>query len=521
MKALLYLNVHLFKNKLMSITRNPKQVAPFLVVAFLFLFMSVANFILFRDLTFVALPFSSQMVKPYVFTFLVIATWFLIIYFSGRNMLIFSLSEIDFLFPSPLKRKTLLLNRILTNYALYFFFILGFSGYALFNSSLMFGFSFWRRAIFIWIAAMSTVVLAINIGLIISLVISRFSELKQSRFRWVPLCVLLIFAGALSAYTFWLNREGVPLIDAVITAFNSSVVKGFMIPPGLAADVAVSWTLTVDVGLKIVFLVFLCAITLWGILSVETHFYETAETISRQRWEQREKLKRLQVVVSEPFARRMFKVHPFGWKSTVLIWKNLVGATRDARNLFTAAVFVVLYAFIFTRYFGIGAIFSFFIALIVVQGIRWDFREDLRRIEIIKLIPDSNSRIVLSEIAVTTFLSIVFSYSYVFVSYLLSSPDRLNVPLGFTLGFLPLFCMIVVVVYNITALYYPQQDQRVVGMVGMLCASVVCVPLVILVIFFSVSRYGLILVFPLYAVIAFVLFVLLQRKYRLLDVTNP
>ena len=529
MKALLYLNVRLFKNTLITTVMNPRQIIPALFMGLLFIFPLVI--ICSLDSPRMELPFTTETVKPIIFSFLTFITWITIINSTTKNTLVFSLPEIDFLFPSPLKRKIILLNRIIINYIKVAVQYLVSGGLALFLVSSVYRFSFWPRILFLWVSIALAMIFASNVGGLVSLMSSHFSELKRARNRRILIVLLGLFVAFLALHVYQYSSQGLPLTEAAVRALNSSVVRVLMYPMAAASDVAVSWEFTVNIGLKIVFLSVLCVVTAWGVLSVETHFYEASEATSREVWESVQKMRRQEVVVSESFVKRMRTIHPFGKGATVLIWKNLAGMIRDIRTLlptiFMAMFLFVIMLFRETEFQYMSALFFLFFLVFITTGyIRWDFREDLRRIDIIKLIPDSNFRIVLSEIAVPVIFSTGISYAFLVISFLVSPDVELKLVLtGFSVAALPLFSVIMVSISNLSTLYYPPQtnSQAIPGLLSLIFSGIVLSPsLFVGMIFFVMGEIvvGLITIVLLNVGVACVLVILLTRKYRIFDVTS-
>lgn len=529
MKALLYLNVHLFKNSVATTIRNPRQILPALFFVFIFAVPSIVFYT--QNVPLTAFSFTSQTVKPIIFSFLIFITWMTVIYSVTGNALVFKLSEIDFLFPSPLGRKTILLNRIVINYVKMASQYLVITAFLLFVFSSIYKFSFWPRILFLWLAIFLAMVFAFNLGSLISLLGSHFSELRRSRSRRIVIFASAIFLGTLLGYAYWYTLEGIPFIEAVIKVLNSSFVRILLYPMAAASDVGVAWRLTADVGLKILFLAALCLITTGGVLSIEAHFYEASEATSREMWKSVQKLKRQEVLVSESFIKRMRKISPFGRGSTALVWKNLVGMLRDIRNL-VPAIFMAVFLFVIMLVQGDGYEFSravfflFFLVFVATGYVRWDFRQDLRRIEIIKLIPDSNFRIVLSEIAVPVIFSIIISYFFLVISILIF-PDTGSKALlaGFSVIALPIFSVITATISNLFVLYYPPQtnNQIIPGILSLIFIALVAGSSVVLGMISSnlgKMGIGLLLILCLNMVVASIVLKLLSRKFGLFDLTS-
>jgi hypothetical protein len=474
-------------------------------------------------------PYTSETIKPVIFSFITFITWMTVIHSITKNTLVFSLSEIDFLFPSPMKRRTILFNRMVVNYIKIALQYLLMSGLILFIASSFYNFSFWPRIVFVWTAVVFSMVFASNLGDLISLVSSHYSELKRKRNQKIFIGITIIFLAVTAVYVYSLMAEGTPFMEAVAEVLNSAVVRGIMYPMATAADVAVAWKITSAITIKIVILAVLCVTTTWGVLSVETHFYEASETTSRELWKSVQKMRRHEVVVSESFVKKMLKVNPFGRGATALVWKNVVGITRDIRTVLPTVVMAVIF-FVLTLVRGgefYSALFLVFFLVFVTTGyIRWDFREDLRRIEIIKLIPDSNFRIVLSEIAVPSIFSTLISYIFLITAFFVFPDAEFKLILtGFCVVALPLFSVIMVTILNLSALYYPPptNNQAIPGVLALVAMIAVIMPsslLGMLFVLLDMVYLGLLLVILVNGVVAVVLLKMLARKFRIFDLTT-
>ncbi|MGC1120345.1 MAG: putative ABC exporter domain-containing protein [Candidatus Methanofastidiosia archaeon] len=520
MNAFLYLELHLLKNRFISTLKSPKQVLPYLIIG------SIGAFPLLMLYTLgfspVEPPFTALSIKPTLFSFMAVTMWILVFYSVTGNALVFSLPEIDFLFPSPVGRRTILLNRIISEYGGYAALAFLVIGFLLWVLSLAFVFSVWHRLIFLWMAVTLLMVCAFNVGWLIVLLGSNLSELKYSRLKIVVIGICLVIVGIFLLAVHQKTAAGAELTDAALSVLNSTVMRVAMAPATLAADMAVTWKVSFSVAAKILGLLLVDFVTLGAVLSVKSHFYEASEAISRKRWMLRKKVYAKEVVVSESFARRMFKIHPFGVGSTALVWKNLASALRDIRNLAAVGALAAFY-FIYSYILGESSMFfAIPLALIAANNLRWDLREDIRRIEIIKLVPESNWRIILSEIAVPSVLAMAVSYTFLIVSFLAFPIRGLEAELfWFSLAFLPLFCIITTALCNVAVLYYPPQtdSQMLSTVVGLILAGVVFTPLLVLIILVH-GIYSILLALLAYGIVAFFFLKLLERKYRLFEIVS-
>jgi ABC-2 type transport system permease protein len=520
MNAFLYLELNLIKNRFISTLKSPKQVIPYLVIGLIGAFPLLMLYAI--GLPPMEPPFTASSIKPTVFSSMTITLWIMVFFSVTGNALVFTLPEIDFLFPSPLGRKTILLNRIMTEYASYSAFIFVIVGFLMWVLSLAFVFSVWHRLIFLWMAVTLLMVFAFNVGWLVVLLGSTLSELKYSRLKTVVIGIVLVVIGIFLLAVYQKTSEGAELTEAALSVLNSAGLRVVMAPATLAADVAITWKVTPFVIAEISGLLLVDIITLGAVLSVKSHFYETSEAISRKRWMMRKKVYAKEVVVSESFARRMFKIHPFGAGSTVLIWKNLASALRDIRNLGAVSALAAFY-FIYSYILGESSVvFALPLALIAANNLRWDLREDIRRVEIIKLVPEPNWRIVLSEIAVPSLLAMAVSYAFLIASFLAFPIHGLDAELfWFSLPFLPLFCIITTILCNLAVLYYPPQteSQMLSTVVGLILTGVVFTPLLVLILLVH-GVYSILLALLAYGIVAFFFLKLLERKYRLFEIIS-
>ncbi|MBU7014992.1 MAG: hypothetical protein HXS43_09205 [Theionarchaea archaeon] len=520
MNAFLYLGLHLVKNRFISTAKSPKQVIPFLVIGVIAAFPLLTLYTLGLPPT--EPPFTALSIKPVLFSFMAITMWVLVFYSITGNALVFSLPEIDFLFPSPLSRRTILLNRTLIQYALHAALAFVSGGFLFWVFSFAFMFNVWHRLVFSWIALTLLMVFAFNLGWLIVLLGSNLSELKYSRLKTVVIGTCLVVVGLFLAGVYQETVRGTELSDAALSVLNSTVMRAAMAPAVLAVDVALAWKISFSVIAKILGLLFVDAVTLGAVLSVKSHYYEASEAISRKQWTLRKKAYAKEVVVSESFARKMFKIRPFGVGSTALIWKNLTSALRDIRNLGAVSALAAFY-FIYSYILGESSVFfSIPLALIAANNLRWDLREDIRRVEIIKLIPESNWRIILSEIAVPSVLAMAVSYAFLITSFLAFPMRGTDAELfWFTLVFLPLFCIIATTLCNVAVLYYPPQteSQMLAAVIGLILTGVVFAPLLVIIIMVH-GIDSILLALLAYGIIAFFSLKLLERKYGLFEIVS-
>jgi hypothetical protein len=341
------------------------------------------------------------------------------------GLLQFSDTEIQFLLPAPISRRSLLVYRM-TRSQLGLLFAAVVSSVFLPSAS---GFGRVRTSIAMWVLMVTAKLYFTGVTLARTRLASRSA--RSRRVAWLPLAVLgtavVIVGRALMAgyaeYPLVHLSDAFALLDSVSSSGAASVVLWpFM---ALARPLFAEWPgpyLAALAGSAIV----LGATATWVLLS-DAAFQDAAnESVERR--------------AQQPAKRASYRLRSGGWTlaptgrpEAAFAWKGAMQMLRivDRGALIRSAAILLaltMTALSIGRHNGIGAIFgvfgiagTLFAILMAPQVIRVDFRQDLRHLDLLKTWPVPAGAIVRGEIAWPGIAITVISWALLGVALTLSS----------------------------------------------------------------------------------------------------
>lgn len=130
MKPLLYLEIRQLINSIKNTTRTPKRLIPALIFGACISSSLVRGLLMFIDAPRPAGPqmellwnIPMPLIKAAVFLFLSIGCIMVMYGAFSSGMMIFSVSHIDFMFPTPISRRAVLFVKLIRDYLRYGFFV--------------------------------------------------------------------------------------------------------------------------------------------------------------------------------------------------------------------------------------------------------------------------------------------------------------------------------------------------------------------------------------------------------------
>jgi hypothetical protein len=347
-----------------------------------------------------------------------------------RRVLAFSPAEVTFLFPAPIRRRDLIQFKLLRSQLL-----------VLFNSVLWtillttgHGASPWRRMFAIWVL-LSTLTLH-RLGA--SFVRTTLAEhgVSGARHRILSLTLLGVVAIGLT----WSVADALPdvaiaardglgdaigaLADASRRPLAAAILLPFrMLVRPLVASTASAWLAAIGPALVLLALHFV-----WVIRS-DAAFEEAAAEASLRR------AAALAGGGATPARRRhtrvpspIFPLRATGRPAAAITWKNTVALLRTRRTSTTIvalAVFAVGVA-VTSAYVAtgldevVGVIAGMWAALLVVVGpqwVRYDLRNDLRKLDLLRTYPIPGRALVAAEVAASAFALTVLQLALLAVAW--------------------------------------------------------------------------------------------------------
>ncbi|MCX6343618.1 MAG: hypothetical protein NT018_00925 [Armatimonadetes bacterium] len=236
MKSLLYLEIRQLINAIKNTTRSPKRLIPALLMG-----AWVGSWFIHGILQYTNAPGprapSLSLIKDIpisllengVFLFISIGSMIVMYNAFSSGMMIFSVSHIDFLFPTPIKRKSVLLMKLVKDYLKYgfyvafFFMFMGIPAFGALNVNVV-------PSGFISIAAVTALMaLVINLSHTINIIFTfGFERLKQAG----TIIKVIIFGAPASAVAYGLYdfmRVG-NAQESFIQAMNSPIINFVFAP---------------------------------------------------------------------------------------------------------------------------------------------------------------------------------------------------------------------------------------------------------------------------------------------------
>lgn len=420
MKVLLYLGYRQSINGIKRIVTSPKRLIPAIFISLLVVqnimfnpvFQSDSdNTMLHHD--FVSIP--PDILWSGVFSILSLVMIQIIYSAFSEGRLAFSPPNVDFLFPSPINRRTVLIFKLFGDYLKYGFFALLMFLFAVPSLYRLFGSEPFPSILVSWLAAVLLIALVMNITHIISIITSagvqRFAVAK----RIVRIALFLMLVGIAVIGVIYFAKSGDPF-SSLVGAVRSGFTRTVMAPIAWCTDLIVFPIVGGSHGpaiLKLLGIGVLSVISFFVLIARNENFYESSLAISARMARIKDARDRgdLASVVAE--ARRgrgrrhrmVSLVPPFGRGAGALIWKILV--TRLRTSPWAVVIFLVLIP-------GAAASAGAFIsdpdilrlspvvipyAVWMVVSFGWQsLQSEFRQVEIVKALPDSGMKIVAVQV---------------------------------------------------------------------------------------------------------------------------
>jgi hypothetical protein len=336
---------------------------------------------------------------------------------SRRIGLSFSLAEVDFLFPSPLARPSLVRFKLLHAQGRVLWSTLV---WTLLVSRSAPGSMTFLHAVGVW--TLLTTLQLHRLGASFTRVaVTRHGRAGLAR-RWVTLAVvaltataaLVVLAAAAPAVAEALRGGGTTLLGALTAAADTPLARGLLAPfrmlvRPIAAHDARSWVRAILPALAI-----LVAHFVWATCS-DVAFEESAAEAARRRAAALPARAPGAPAPGGTAARPVFQLSPVGNPAVAVFWKNITAVARVDRVRRTAAGFLFVAAAVAVLSLGnfgriapiLGALAGTWAAFSILIGPQWvrnDLRSDLPHLELLRSYPVTGAQLVAAEVAASTVL---------------------------------------------------------------------------------------------------------------------
>jgi ABC-2 type transport system permease protein len=317
----------------------------------------------------------------------------------GENAVAFTGAEVDFLFPGPFTRRSLLGFKIIKSALGTVFTSLFFLVMLLRYSGSWFAciIGIWLTIQFMQLFAMAIVMVAQTVG----------ERIYSAARRGVLLAVAAVaviaaapkLAGAINHGPIELMRQVHETIGGRILLTPFDVFARTLTAPRLFPDL-VRWG-----GLALLIDVLMLAV----VIGLDANYLETAAAVSQRRYERNSRARRGGIGVMSARSSASLRVMPLPWLAGVgpIAWRQLVGALRSSRGVLLLLGIVALSAVtvITTQHHvkssssigpAIGT--AIWINLLFVSMLRFDFRDELDRMDLLRSLPIRPAAVAAAEL---------------------------------------------------------------------------------------------------------------------------
>lgn len=502
LKALIYLEIRQFINSIKNTLRHPKRLIPLLLITLWIASSLISNIIFTVSRTgnlepdiHVLQKVPSEIIEAGVFLLLSIGSLFTLYGAFNSGLMIFAIAQIDFMFPTPIKRTHVLLVKLFKDYLKYIFYILFFFLFAAPGLYGLIGISVYPLGLVTVIALIGLVLLIINLAHTINIIFTfRYERMKRTGIIIKALLVIaLISAFVYGLYQYFITGD---VVDSVLMAARSPILSIIFAPVRWCTTLTLAplFGMIAEDWHNLGFLWALTAGSFILLLSRKENIYEPALGVSVQYAKRRRAMRSgnysdLQIdALREKGKKRTgkFSIPAFGCGASALLWKNLLIKYRVSstqRIVIIAMLFTAIFAAVYLakneavlKYTPVMLLYIAFVLSLMLQA---DIRADIKHANIIKSMPIAAWRIIL--------MGVLSSVIYLTVSILVVAA-ALWALLPQSRGELMIACMIVVPflgfantsVSTISSLLYPdtndQAQNYLSGIISLLLVSIAMMP---------------------------------------------
>ena len=342
MKPLLYLEIRQFLNSIKNTLRSPKRLIPALIiaaVAFSWVMQSVFFISGAGPMNHHAVPginaalLPTELIRAGVFLMLSFGALIILFHAFSTGSLIFSIAHIDFLFPTPISRRAVLLVKLLKDYLKYAFWVAFFVVFTGVPLLLAINVRLFPGGLFSIAALTAYVLFVVNIAHAVNIIFTfGFERLKQA--GWAikaVLAVALVSAVVLGIRQYVISGD---CYLSVLWAVNSPLIKTVFAPADWCAGLVLA-PLEGVTALDKIHLFFLWGLAVGSfafLMSRRENIYEPSLGVSVRAVKVRQAMKSGDAAALRAEMMRekgknsagTMGIPPFGTGAVALFWKNLV-----------------------------------------------------------------------------------------------------------------------------------------------------------------------------------------------------
>jgi hypothetical protein len=317
----------------------------------------------------------------------------------GENAIAFTAAEVDFLFPGPFTRRSLLGFKIIksglgTIFTSFFFLIMLLRYSASWIACIV---GIWLTVQFMQLFAMAVVMVGQTVGEKI------YGAAKRGVLIAVAAIAIIVAAPRLTSAV---NHGPIDLMRQI----HATIAGRMLLAPfDVFARAFTSPRLFPDLiewgGLALLIDVLMLSL----VIGLDANYLETAATVSQRRYERLHRARRGGIGMMSARNTASFRVKPLPWLGGAgpVAWRQLVGALRSSRGLLFLLAIIAISAgtVILSQHHAktssaIGPLIGtgIWINLLFITMLRFDFRDELDRMDFLRSLPIRPAAIAAAEL---------------------------------------------------------------------------------------------------------------------------
>jgi hypothetical protein len=446
LRPLIYLEFRQLANSIKSLLRSPKRLIPGLIIAIWVMGVLAQNMLTMIGVVPPPLPAGHLFVRQaipvdiiwaIVFAALAITAGAVVYTALSEGLLIFAPAHIDFLFPTPVQRRNVLVMKLLQDYGKYgfysgmFFAVLGSPLYHIMNVPV------YPDVFLAWLGTLFLIVFVLNVTHTLNIVVTSGGGRRRLAASLVRLglagCILVLCATVVAKFV-WTSD----VFSSIVTSIRSGVLPKLLAPITWATDIIlVPVRGLVDERVELFWLFLLAVASTLVLLTREEDIYEPSLGVSARVAKVRSAIRSGDVTGA--------RIHAIGWRgrgsyarspvpafgrgAVALLWKSIVVRLRTSgvRLLVIMSVPVVISIIIGSALKElevrrvVHVVLPYVAWILALMG-QQEFRGELRLSNITKSMPVSPAGFIIAQV-VYEWLPILVVSGVSAVSLLVFVPD--------------------------------------------------------------------------------------------------
>ena len=314
----------------------------------------------------------------------------------GENAIAFTGAEVDFLFPGPFTRRSLLGYKIVKT-------ALGTAFTTLIFSILLLRYSaswiaccvgVWLTVQFMQLFAMATLMLSQTIGE------RAYSGTRRAVLIAAGILLIIAIAPTLAAH---LHDKPIE----IMTQVHATVAGRILLAPFNVFARTITTTPS-DLPKWAAMSLLIDLLMLAVVIGLDANYLETAATISQRRYERRQRARSGGIARLTAASGPRIRVRQLPWLGGAgpIAWRQIIGAARSSRALFVILLIIgaVAGSFVMQQHGGSASSLApllgtvAWINVVFVSMLKFDFRDELDRLDLLRSLPIRPTAVVAAEL---------------------------------------------------------------------------------------------------------------------------